>query len=136
MIRTVLITAGTTLALAVSAASLHGQAPQATTNSAVYTAAQAARGEAVFAEKCSACHDPARFTGAAFFDAFDGKALKELWDIASGTMPEDNPGSLKPQEYGDIVAYVLKLNAFPAGDAELPGIAGAMANIKVEKPKQ
>ncbi len=134
MMRTVLITAGTTLALTVSAAALHGQTPQKTTNSAVYTAAQATRGEAVFGERCSACHDPARFTGAPFFDSFDGKALKEFWDIASGTMPEDNPGSLKPQEYGDIVAYVLKLNAFPAGEAELPGNAGAMANIKVEKP--
>ncbi|MDP2319216.1 MAG: cytochrome c [Acidobacteriota bacterium] len=134
--RTVLITAGTTLTLAVSAAALHGQTPQKTTNSAVYTAAQAVRGEAVFSERCSSCHDPARFTGAAFFDAFEGKALKEFWDISSGTMPEDNPGSLKPQEYGDIVAYVLKLNAFPAGEAELPGDAGAMANIKVEQPKQ
>ena len=134
MMRTVLITAGTTLALTVSAAALHGQTPQKTTNGAVYTAAQVARGETVFGEKCTACHDPARFTGAPFFEAFDGKALKEFWDIASGTMPEDNPGSLKPQEYGDIIAYVLKLNAFPAGEAELPGNAGAMANIKVEKP--
>jgi mono/diheme cytochrome c family protein len=136
MIRSVIVATASTLALTAGAVALHGQTPQKTTNAAVFTADQAKRGEQMFSERCGACHDPARFTGDAFFDAFDGKALKELWDIASGTMPEDNPGSLKPQEYGDIIAYFLHLNAFPAGDAELPGDAGAMANIKVEKPKK
>jgi len=136
MIRSVIFATATTLAITAGAVALNGQTPQKTTNAAVYTAAQAERGQQAFSEKCSACHDPARFTGAAFFDVFDGKALKELWDIASGTMPEDNPGSLKPQEYGDIIAYFLRLNEFPAGEAELPGNAGAMANIKVEKPKK
>lgn len=136
MIRSVIFATATTLAITAGAVALNGQTPQKTTNAAVYTAAQAERGQQAFSEKCSACHDPARFTGAAFFDVFDGKALKELWDIASGTMPEDNPGSLKPQEYGDIIAYFLRLNEFPTGDAELPGNAGAMANIKVEKPKK
>ena len=136
MIRTVIIVTGTTLALAVSAAALHGQTPQKTTNSAVYTAAQAERGKQAFGEKCTTCHEPTRFSGANFLDSWDGKVLKEVWDISSGTMPEDNPGSLKPQEYGDIIAYFLQLNEYPTGDAELPGDAGAMANIKVEKPKK
>ncbi len=136
MIGPVIIATATLLAVTLGAAALNGQTPHRSTNGSVYTAAQAERGRQVFGEKCSACHDPARFTGAAFFDAFDGKALKEVWDIASGTMPEDNPGSLKPQEYGDIIAYFLQLNAFPTGDAELPGNAGAMANIKIEKPKK
>jgi alcohol dehydrogenase (cytochrome c) len=59
--------------------------------------------------------------------------LKDVWDIASGTMPEDNPGSLPPQEYGDILAYFLHLNAFPTGETELKGEAAAMAAIKIEK---
>ncbi len=136
MIGSVIIATATLLAVTLGAAVLNGQTPQRSTNGSVYTAAQAERGQQVFGEKCSACHDPARFTGAAFFDVFDGKALKEVWDIASGTMPEDNPGSLKPQEYGDIIAYFLQLNAFPTGDVELPGNPGAMANIKIEKPKK
>ena len=136
MIRSAILVTSAALAVSVGAAVLHGQTPQKTTNSAVYTTVQAERGKVVFGEKCSACHDPARFTGAAFFDAWDGKPLKEVWDIASGTMPEDNPGSLKQQEYGDIIAYFLHLNEFATGEAELPGNAGAMANIKVEKPKK
>jgi mono/diheme cytochrome c family protein len=125
---------------AVSAAFLvtvavQAQAPQKTTNSGVYTAAQAGRGEKIFEAKCTACHDTARFTGEGFIDPWAGKPLKDVWDIASGTMPEDNPGSLKPQEYGDVIAYFLSLNAFATGDAELPGEAAAMANILIEKRK-
>jgi hypothetical protein len=50
-------------------------------------------------------------------------------------MPEDNPGSLPQQEYGDILAYFLHLNAFPTGETELQGNAAAMATIKIEKKK-
>ena len=121
--------------LPVAAAILNGQAPTKTTNSGVYTAAQAERGKKTFGEKCSGCHEPSRFSGDTFHEAWDGKALKEIWDIASGTMPEDNPGSLKQQEYGDILAYFLSLNEYPTGDNELEGNAAAMAAIKVEKKK-
>lgn len=109
------------------------QAPTKTTNSGVYTAAQAERGKTLFNEKCGGCHEPARFSGDTFHEAWDGKPLKEIWDIASGTMPEDNPGSLKQQEYADIIAYFLSLNGYPTGDAELQPGAAPMAAIKVEK---
>jgi mono/diheme cytochrome c family protein len=111
------------------------QAPTKTTNSGVYTAAQAARGQKVFGDKCTACHEPSRFAGAAFDESWNGKALKDLWDVASGTMPEDNPGSLKQQEYADIIAYFLQLNEFAPGEGELQPGAAPMAAIKVEKKK-
>src|SRR5215217_5685263 len=109
------------------------QAPTKSTNDGVYTAAQAERGKKLFNERCSGCHEPSRFSGDSFHEEWDGKALKEIWDIASGTMPEDNPGSLKQQEYGDILAYFLSLNEYPTGEAELQGNASAMAAIKIEK---
>ncbi|HYE85416.1 MAG TPA: cytochrome c [Vicinamibacterales bacterium] len=111
------------------------QAPTKTTNSGVYTAAQAERGKKVFSEKCTTCHEPSRFSGDAFTESWNGKALKEIWDVASGTMPEDNPGSLKQTEYADIIAYFLHLNEYPTGDAELAAGAAPMAAIKVEKKK-
>ena len=111
------------------------QAPTKSTNDGVYTKAQGERGQKVFSEKCTACHESSRFSGEAFHESWDNKALKELWDVASGTMPEDNPGSLKQQEYADILAYFLSLNAYPSGDAELQGNAAAMAAIKIDKKK-
>lgn len=131
MIRSILLGTATVLAMTLSA--LGWQEPTKTTNSGVYTAEQAERGRKVFEAKCTACHDTARFTGEVFLDPWDGKPLKDVWDIASGTMPEDNPGSLPQQEYGDIIAYFLHLNAFPTGDTELKGEATAMAAIKIEK---
>jgi mono/diheme cytochrome c family protein len=112
-----------------------GQAPTKTTNSGVYTAAQAERGKKLFATSCTTCHEPSRFAGDAFHESWDGKVMKEIWDVASGTMPEDNPGSLKQQEYADILAYFLQLNEYPTGDAELQPGAAPMASIKIEKKK-
>ena len=143
MIRPILFVTATALAMTLGATALTGptvaiamvgeQAPTKTTNSGVYTAEQAERGKKVFEEKCTACHDTARFTGDIFLDPWAGKPLKDVWDIASGTMPEDNPGSLQQQEYGDIIAYFLHLNAFPTGEVELKGEAASMAAIKIEK---
>ena len=133
MTNPVLLISGTVLAVALGAAAVSGQAPAKTTNSGVYTAAQAERGKKLFEAKCTTCHDTARFTGDQFLDPWAGKPLKDVWDIASGTMPEDNPGSLQQQEYGDILAFFLHLNQFPAGDVELKGDAAVMAGIKIEK---
>jgi mono/diheme cytochrome c family protein len=123
---------GTAL-VAVASIALSGQATTKTTNSGVYTSAQADRGKKTFGEKCTTCHEPSRFSGDAFHESWDGKVMKEIWDVASGTMPEDNPGSLKQQEYADILAYFLSLNEYPTGDAELQPGASAMAAIKIEK---
>jgi mono/diheme cytochrome c family protein len=121
--------------LVLTAVVTSAQAPTKTTNSGVYTAAQAERGKTLFSEKCSGCHEPSRFSGDSFLEAWNDKPLKEIWDVASGTMPEDNPGSLKQQEYADIISYFLSLNEYPAGDAELQPGAAPMAAIKVEKKK-
>ena len=133
MIRRTLFFIGTAAVVVSTAIAAQGQAPAKTTNSGVYTAAQAERGKKIFEAKCTACHDTARFTGDVFLDAWAGKPLKDVWDIASGTMPEDNPGSLPQQEYGDILAFFLHLNEFPTGETELKGEAAAMAAIKIEK---
>jgi quinoprotein glucose dehydrogenase len=120
-------------AYSIGVVAMAAQSTTRTTNDGVYTADQAVRGKATFESKCSGCHEPSRFTGDSFFESFNEKPMKEIWDIASGTMPEDNPGSLKQQEYADILAYFLSLNAFKTGDTELQGNASAMAAIKIEK---
>ena len=130
MIRFALISAGV---LAVTAVVTSAQAPTKTTNSGVYTAAQAERGKQTFNEKCSGCHETSRFSGDSFLESWNNKTMKDIWDVASGTMPEDNPGSLKQQEYADILGYFLSLNEYPTGDAELQPGAAPMAAIKIEK---
>jgi mono/diheme cytochrome c family protein len=109
-----------------------GQAPK-TVNDSVYTAAQATRGQAVFEATCTACHDAARFTGGDFMKTWTGKSMGELFKQVSSTMPEDNPGSLKAQQYAEVLAYFLKLNEFPVGSEELKSSADDLNGIKIDK---
>jgi mono/diheme cytochrome c family protein len=100
----------------------------------VYTAVQADRGQALFRSKCASCHAPNRFTDDLFYSSFAGKPLWEMFDVISDTMPEDNPGSMKPEEYVDVMAYLLKLNSFPTGADELPVGKDKLSTITMEKP--
>ena len=87
----------------------------------VYTAAQADRGETLFGGSCASCHSPKEFTGKEFLDKWQGKPLFDLFDTVKATMPMDNPGSLTTEQYVDTVAYLLEINAFPAGNDDLKG---------------
>jgi mono/diheme cytochrome c family protein len=100
----------------------------------VYTAAQADRGQTLFRSKCASCHAPNRFTDDFFYQSFAGKPLWEMFDVISDSMPEDNPGSMKKEEYADVIAYLLKLNNFPTGETELPIDKDALSAIVMEKP--
>lgn len=103
------------------------------TNDGVYTAAQADRGDKIFNATCTTCHDTARFTGKEFLSVWaGGKSLHVLFDHVHTTMPEDNPGSLKPQQYADIIAFFLKLNEYPEGKEELPATAEALKAIRFD----
>jgi mono/diheme cytochrome c family protein len=101
----------------------------------VYTAAQAERGQSMYRSKCASCHAPNRFTDDFFYQSFAGKPLWEMFEVISDSMPEDNPGSLKAAEYADVIAYLLQLNKFPAGESELPADKDALSGILMEKPQ-
>lgn len=103
-------------------------------NDGVYTADQASRGKDLYEKVCAACHEPTRFSGKEFTSVWTGKPLTTLYEAVQ-TMPMDNPGSLKPQEYADIIAHFLKTNGYPAGQKELAGSAEAMKAVKLDEKK-
>ena len=115
------------------AVGLAGQEPRSV-RAGVYTVAQADRGITLFRSKCASCHAPNRFTDDLFYASFAGKPLWEMFDVISDTMPEDDPGGMKKDEYADVIAYLLKLNNFPAGATELPTDKDALSAIVMEKP--
>lgn len=135
MARLAIITCGVVLLLVVGAGAIAGQATQTSVTAGVYTAAQADRGEVLFRSQCASCHAPNRFTDDLFYVSFAGKPLWEMFDVISDTMPEDNPASLKADEYADVIAYLLKLNAFPTGTDELPTAKEVLSGILMEKPQ-
>lgn len=115
----------------------------------VYTAGQAARGAAAFAKSCASCHgddlagidEAPALAGGQFVSDFDGLTLGDLFDRTRKTMPQNAAGSLSPETYADILAYLLQVNGFPPGtkpldhrSAYLRAIAFQAANPRAAAP--
>lgn len=122
-------------ALAWTGTSLRAQSPAAADSAApapaTYTDRQARRGQQVYQRNCLECHTAAAYTGLAFRRAWAGRSPFELWDLIRTTMPQDNPGRLSAAEYADIVAYMLRLNGYPAGEDELPADAERLQALRI-----
>ena len=100
----------------------------------VYTDAQAERGRASYQQSCAACHRE-DLRGDSTAPSLVGESFTFLWgDMEVGEllarmqklMPPERPGSLPPQTYIDIVAFMLQKNAFPAGNMELSADPAAL----------
>ena len=98
-----------------------------TTNDRVYSETQAKRGKELYTAKCTQCHGETLrgteyappLTGDAFLDVWTNHLLAELMDKTQQTMPQNDPGSLDRKQAVDIIAYILQVNKWPAGDADL-----------------
>ena len=101
---------------------------------------QQARGKALYVDKCAACHQESLkgttetppLTGDMFWMNWETYSANNLVEQVRSTMPEDNPGSLKREEYVDIVAYILKTNEVPM-TGDLPSDADALKKITIKK---
>src|SRR5215212_11093322 len=77
---------------------------------ASYLPAQAARGEQIYSQTCSVCHELGALVGQGFVESWNDRRVYDLFALIRGTMPLDKPGGMKDQEYLDVVAYLLKAN--------------------------
>jgi S-disulfanyl-L-cysteine oxidoreductase SoxD len=104
----------------------------------VFTLAQAGRGESTFRTTCAQCHgdslsgidDAPPLAGPAFGKSWDGNSLGALFSRISNDMPSDNPGTLTKPQVAELVAFVLRYNAYPAGKADLPAAPESLTAIK------
>ena len=106
------------------------------TSAGVYTDEQASRGRDMYAMQCKSCHTPASHTGATFASWWDRKPLSDLYQFVTTRMPKNEPGSLQPDEYADLIAYLLKLNDLPSGSEPLPADSVALRKIRIEVGKK
>jgi S-disulfanyl-L-cysteine oxidoreductase SoxD len=110
----------------------------------IYADEQAKRGEKVFADSCAVCHGdklegtntggPA-LSGKDFINGWKGMTAGELMEKISMDMPSNAPGTLKPDQYADVMAYVLSVNKYPAGKTPLPTTAATLKAVKMLEPK-
>ena len=94
---------------------------------------QAVRGMSVFTKTCVECHTKTDVTGADFKIKWHGRPVYDLFDVIRTTMPDDKPGTMPPDQYIDVVAYLLRINGASSGGAALVATdTAALKNAKIE----
>ena len=115
------------------------QAPLSVWNG-IYTAEQAERGAPLYEAECGECHGPSleggetapALAGADFRWAWNGLSVGDVFERLRGSMPEGRPRALTRAQKVDVLAYMLRENAFPAGETELPSRASRLGAITFE----
>lgn len=142
--RTIATVIGVTAALiaVVAGGAAFAQASK-TVSDGVYTKEQALRGEASYQKECASCHlDDLRgegFAPALVADAFthrwQNRVVGDLFIVVKVTMPQERPSTLSDEEYAAIVAYLLKMNNYPAGQQELSKDPAELKQITFKTPE-
>jgi mono/diheme cytochrome c family protein len=109
----------------------------------VYTAEQAKRGAALYANNCASCHGLALtggesappLTGGDFLSNWSGLTLGDLFERIRVSMPADRPGALSREQNANILAHILNVGQFPAGTAELSTQTENLKQIRIEAIK-
>jgi len=109
----------------------------------VYTAAQAKRGQELYAKECASCHGsdltggesaPA-LAGPGFLSNWTTLTVGDLFERTRISMPENNPGKLTRAQVADVTAYLLSANGFPEGKAELDKQTEVLKQIRIAASK-
>ena len=97
-----------------------------------YTEAQAKKGQEAYEALCLDCHVTTPHYGPPFAANWSGRTAYDLFVTTSTTMPQSDPGSLSAEDYVAIVAYMLKINGFPAGKQPLAADSAALQRVKID----
>lgn len=109
----------------------------------VYSTEQAQRGQKVYEALCTRCHGldlmGSRNAGAGpslkdtnFWVVWERQPVGAMLSKIQRTMPLDSPGSLRDDDYTDVLSFILAQNRFPAGKAELT--APLAADTRITRP--
>lgn len=121
------LTVASSVLVIVGVFSLAGHAGQMrTVTEGVYSSEQAQRGQLIYKTQCALCHGDALegtvgppLAGDGFLSVWSARPLADLVDKIQKTMPFQEPGILSRQQSTDLVAYMLQVGKFPAGQAAL-----------------
>ncbi len=109
---------------------------------ALYSTAQAKRGAVLYQSQCAECHGAdlggvaasPPLSGDNFLSVYSDHSILVLFDKVQQSMPQTNPGSLTPAQTADLLAFMLSVNKYSAGDEELPADREKLKAIQLPKP--
>ncbi|GFZ78919.1 hypothetical protein GCM10011403_22590 [Pseudohongiella nitratireducens] len=122
-----------TLGVAIAACSSVSAQPE-TILDGVYTEEQAELGQPIYEQRCSACHNADFYANS--FNNRNSQPLAYLFEEILVNMPADMPSSLMDHEYEQVLAHILSLVGYPAGDQELNYANGTMFEIQIAPPPE
>lgn len=117
---------------------------QTSTRDGVFSEQQAVAGGALYLRSCVECHGitlsggeagPA-LVGGAFWQQWQDQSLAAFYQITASTMPVNNPNGFSPEQYADLVAFMLQQNGLPAGETALASSAGELVAINMLPSEQ
>ena len=113
---------------------------QTNTRDGVFTQQQAVSGGALYLRSCVECHGitlaggeagPA-LVGGAFWSQWQDQSLAAFYQITASTMPVNNPNGFSPEQYTDVVAFMLQQNGLPVGEEPLTANVADMVAITMQ----
>jgi quinoprotein glucose dehydrogenase len=105
----------------------------------VYSEQQANHGRETYKTLCASCHGESlagveaapALTGDTFNANWSGTTVGSLAERIRISMPLDKPGTLSSSQLADIIAYVLKVDGFPAGSQALDAHTVTSTSVRI-----
>ena len=138
-LRSLIISVGYMILISIESPDLRAQMPYDVNSlsEGAFSARQVERGSEGFGLECMDCHETEEFTGpGAYFEEQEGENLWSVFEFIWAEMPEDKPAWLDPEEYAEILAYLLSVYGFPAGELDLPIDRESLEPIVVTRPER
>ena len=118
---------------------LWAQAPSRSVWDGVYSEAQAARGQDAYRTMCLSCHGAELGGGEAapplaggdFLSNWNGLTVGDLFERIRISMPADRPGKITRDQNVDVLAYIFRVNEFPAGRSEMERQTESLKTIRI-----
>ena len=106
----------------------------------IYSKEQAAKGSGLYQQECAGCHGTSLtggesappLMGGEFLSNWTGLSVGDLYERIRTTMPATRPGTLNRETNAAILAYILEVNQYPAGEAALPQQTEIVAGIEID----
>jgi S-disulfanyl-L-cysteine oxidoreductase SoxD len=139
--KTIVITFGAVLTVVSGLQIVRAQGASAAAG--VYTEEQSKRGLELYKMQCASCHGEdlkgneiiPGLAGETFLNNWRGKSIGDLFEKINMTMPALDPGSLTPEQTADLIAHILSVSKYPAGQMALASSMEALQQIKIDAPK-